>query len=150
MANINATIEVDRPVRTVYNQWTQFEQFPRFMEGIEEVKQRSDDTLSFTAEIAGVERRWDARIVEQEPDRVIAWTSIGGVRNNGRVTFEELGPDSTKVNLELDVDPEGFVEKAGDSLGLIEGRAKGDLERFRDFIEERPRETGAWRGEIHD
>ncbi|MEX2623120.1 MAG: SRPBCC family protein [Acidimicrobiia bacterium] len=150
MTNITATIDVDRPVRTVYNQWTQFEEFPEFMEGVEQVRQLDDATLAWTAQIAGVERSWRARIVEQEPDQVVAWTSIGGVANNGRVSFESLGPDATRVQLSLDVEPEGVVESVGAGLGLIERRAKGDLERFREFIESRPVETGAWRGEIED
>jgi uncharacterized membrane protein len=148
MSDVRATVDVDRPVRTVYNQWTQFEEFPRFMEGVEEVRQLDDDTLQWRAEIAGVEREWKAKIVEQVPDQVIAWSSTDGVANAGRVTFEPLGPTATRVELAMDLEPEGLVETAGDALGIIERRVKGDLERFSEFIEERSSETGAWRGEI--
>ncbi|HSL25942.1 MAG TPA: SRPBCC family protein [Acidimicrobiia bacterium] len=150
MASIDATIEVQQPLRTVYNQWTQFEEFPRFMEGVEEVVQLDEATLQWQARIAGVKRAWKARIVEQEPDRVVSWASIEGTRHDGRVTFEPLGPDTTRVHLALDLDPQDLVEKAGEVSGLIEMRAQDDLERFREFMEARPIETGAWRGEIHD
>ena len=149
MADVKATVDVNQPVRTVYNQWTQFEEFPRFMEGVESVVQEDDATLLWRAQIAGVERTWRSRITEQEPDRSIAWMSTEGTRNNGRVTFEALDPTTTRVNLALDVEPDDFVEKAGEALGVIDRRAQGDLDRFREFIEARSSETGAWRGEIH-
>jgi uncharacterized membrane protein len=150
MSELSATVDVDRPVRTVYNQWTQFEEFPRFMEGVEEVRQLDDDTLHWRAEIAGVEREWKAKIVKQVPDQVIAWSSTEGAANAGRVTFEPLGPSATRVELAMELEPEGFAETAGDVLGIIERRVQGDLERFSEFIEERLSETGAWRGEIPD
>jgi uncharacterized membrane protein len=149
MADIRGTIEVERPVETVYNQWTQFEEFPRFMEGIEEVRQLDDSTLLWRARIAGVQRTWKAKIVEQEPDQVVAWTSLEGVQNSGRVAFEPIGPASTRVELALDLEPTDLAERAGEVFGIISQRAQGDLERFRDFIEGRAHETGAWRGEIH-
>ena len=148
MADIKATVDVNQSVSTVYNQWTQFEEFPRFMEGVEEVTQEDDTTLLWRAQIAGVERTWRARITEQDPDRGIAWQSTEGTRNNGRVTFEALGPSMTRVYLTLDLEPKDFVEKAGEALGFIDRRAQADLDRFRDFIESRSTETGAWRGEV--
>lgn len=150
MTDVQATVDVNQPVRTVYNQWTQFEEFPRFMEGVESVVQEDDATLVWRAQIAGIERTWRSRITEQEPDHSIAWMSTEGTRNNGRVTFESLGPEMTRVNLALDIDPDDMIEKAGDALGIIDRRAQGDLDRFREFIEARSTETGAWRGEIRD
>lgn len=150
MADVKATVDVDQPVSTVYNQWTQFEEFPRFMDGVESVVQEDDTTLVWRARIAGIERTWRSRITEQEPDRSIAWMSTEGTRNNGRVTFEPLGATMTRVHLALDIEPDDLVEKAGDALGLIDRRAQGDLDRFRDFIEARSTETGAWRGEVRD
>jgi uncharacterized membrane protein len=150
VTDVSATIEIDQPVRSVYNQWTQFEEFPRFMDGVEEVKQLDDTTLAWRARIAGVERSWKARIVEQQPDSSIAWTSIDGIGNNGRVTFDPLGPDKTRIDLYIDVHPEGLIETAGVELGIVQKRAREDLERFRDFMEGRPVETGGWRGEIRD
>jgi uncharacterized membrane protein len=148
MGDVNATVDVDQPLTTVYNQWTQFEEFPRFMQGVEEVVQEDDTTLRWRAQIAGVERTWRAKITEQDPDRGIAWQSTEGTRNNGRVTFKSLGPNTTRVFLVLDLEPKDFVEKAGEALGFIDRRAQGDLDRFREFIESRSNETGAWRGEI--
>jgi uncharacterized membrane protein len=150
MSRITKAIEVDVPVSTAYNQWTQFEDFPRFMEGIEHVRQLDDKTLEWTAEVAGVERSWRAEIVDQSPDRRIAWTSTSGARNNGVVTFEPLGDNRTRITLELDVEPEGLVENVGDALGILDRRIEGDLQRFKEFIEARGQETGAWRGEVKE
>ena len=148
MSNIEQSIEVGVPVRTAYNQWTQFEEFPRFMEGINEVKQLDDSTLHWKAEIAGQEREWDAKITEQTPDQRIAWTDIGGATNAGVVTFHKIDDSTTKVMLQIDFEPDGPLEKVGDVLGFVQGRAKGDLGRFKEFIESRGSETGAWRGEV--
>ena len=148
MSQIEQSVEVKVPVRTAYNQWTQFEDFPRFMEGVKEVKQLDDVTLHWRAEIAGQEREWDAKISEQTPDQRIAWHDIGGATNAGVVTFHRIDDNTTKVMLQLEYDPEGFVETAGDALGVVEARVKGDLERFKEFIESRRQETGAWRGEV--
>jgi uncharacterized membrane protein len=148
MSTIEQSVEVDVPVRTAYDQWTQFEEFPRFMEGVEEVRQVTDTRLHWKAEIAGVEREWDAEITEQTPDHRIAWRSTDGSENGGVVTFHKLADSRTKVMLQLDFEPEGFVEKAGDMLGVVRMRTKGDLERFKDFIEARGTSTGAWRGEV--
>ena len=148
MSQIIETVDVDVPVRTAYNQWTQFESFPMFMEGVEKVEQLDDTTLRWTAEIAGQKRTWKARITEQAPDQRIAWTSIEGAKNAGVVTFHRLDDSKTRVTLQLDVDPEGPVENIGDALGFVQRRAKGDMERFKEFIEGRGSETGAWRGTV--
>jgi uncharacterized membrane protein len=148
MAHVEESIEVNVPVHTAYNQWTQFEDFPRFMEGVKEVKQLDDKRLMWHAEIAGKDERWNAEITEQEPDRIIAWQSTSGAPNGGRVTFQPLGNDRTKVSLRLEYEPRGAVEKAGDALGIVDRQVKSDLDRFKKFIESRGSETGAWRGEI--
>ena len=119
-----------------------------FMEGVEKVEQLDDTTLRWTANIAGQERTWKARITEQNPDERIAWTSIDGARNAGVVTFHRLDDEMTRVTLQMDVDPEGPVDNIGDALGLLERRVKGDLKRFKEFIEGRGVETGAWRGSV--
>ena len=148
MSTIEQSVEVEVPVRTAYDQWTQFEEFPNFMEGVEEVKQLDDVTLHWKASVAGQTREWDAKITEQVPDQRIAWTNIDGASNAGVVTFHRLDDNRSKVMLQLEFEPEGLVEKAGDALGVVKARTKGDLERFKAFIESRGRETGAWRGEV--
>ena len=149
MSTIEQSVEVDVPVRTAYNQWTQFEEFPRFMDGIEQVQQLTDTRLHWKAKIAGAEREWDAEITEQVPDQRIAWKTMAGAQNDGVVTFHRLGDMRTKIMLQLEFDPDGFVEKAGDALGVVKARTHGDLARFKDFIEARGTESGAWRGEVH-
>ena len=148
MSRIVESIDVDDPVRIAYDQWTQFEEFPRFMEGVKQVRQLDDTTLEWTAEIKGVERSWRAEITEQEPDQVIGWRSTSGARNDGQVTFEPLGEKRTRVTLQLDVEPEDPVEKAGDALGFVERQVEADLRRFKEFIESRATPTGGWRGEV--
>ncbi len=148
MAHIEKSIEVNVPVQTAYNQWTQFESFPKFMEGVKEVKQLDDKHLRWTANIAGKEEQWKAEITHQVPDQRIAWRSTTGAENGGAVSFQSLGADKTQVTLRLDYDPEGIVETAGDKLGFVSRRVEGDLKRFKEFIEERGQSTGAWRGEI--
>ena len=148
MSKIVETIEVDVPVRVAYDQWTQFEEFPRFMEGVERVEQLDDTTLRWTAEVAGKPKTWTAEITEQTPDQRIAWTSTEGARNAGVVTFHRLDDRKTRVGLQLDVEPEGPVESVGDALGFVQRQAKGDLERFKEFVESRGVATGAWRGEV--
>jgi uncharacterized membrane protein len=148
MSSIVKTIDVDVPVRTAYNQWTQFESFPKFMEGVKSVRQLDDTTLEWTAEIAGKDEHWKARITEQQPDQRVAWTAIDGARNAGVVTFHRLDDNRSRVTLQLDVEPEGAIEKVGDALGVVDRRVKGDLDRFKDFIEHRGTESGAWRGEV--
>jgi uncharacterized membrane protein len=147
MAEITESIDVHVPVRTAYNQWTQFESFPRFMEGVKSVRQLDDTTLEWVADVGGKEKTWTARITEQEPDQRIAWTAVNGAHNAGVVTFHRLGEGETRVTLQLDVDPEGPVENVGTALGVPQRRIKGDMERFKEFIESRGTETGAWRGE---
>jgi uncharacterized membrane protein len=148
MSRIIDQIEVGVPVRVAYDQWTQFESFPQFMEGIDRVVQLDDRALEWTATIAGKTKHWRAEILEQQPDQVVAWRSTEGAQNDGQVRFEPLGPDRVRIILELDVEPEGLVEKAGDALGVVERRVNGDLERFRDFVEGRGQATGAWRGRV--
>jgi uncharacterized membrane protein len=148
MANVEKSIDVNVPVRTAYNQWTQFEDFPRFMEGVQQVKQLDEKHLHWVAEIAGKREEWDAEITEQIPDERVAWTNTSGARNAGVVTFHYLEPSKTRVMLQLDYEPEGVVENVGTALGFVDRRVKGDLERFKEFIESRGHETGAWRGEI--
>jgi uncharacterized membrane protein len=149
MSRVEHTIDVDVPVRTAYDQWTQFESFPRFMEGIERVTQIDDTTLEWHATVGGQDKAWTARIVEQTPDQRIAWRSTSGAQNAGIVSFTPIGPESTRVTLDLEADPEGPLESIGDALGVLERRVKGDLERFKEFIEGRGVPTGAWRGEVH-
>ncbi|HEY7874596.1 MAG TPA: SRPBCC family protein [Actinomycetota bacterium] len=148
MSSIEQSIEVNVPVSTAYNQWTQFEEFPQFMEGVEQIQQLDDSSLKWVAEIAGQRREWDAKITEQTPDQRIAWTNIDGPTNAGVVTFHRIDDNKSKVMLQMEYEPEGAVEKAGDVLGIVKGRIKGDLERFKEFIESRGSETGAWRGEV--
>jgi uncharacterized membrane protein len=148
MSQILETIDVDVPVRTAYDQWTQFEEFPRFMEGVEKVEQMTDTTLEWTAEIGGVRKCWKAEITEQTPDQRIAWNAVDGAENAGVVTFHRLDDRKTRVTLQLDVEPDGVVESAGDALGFVQRRAAGDLERFKEFIEGRGVATGAWRGTV--
>jgi uncharacterized membrane protein len=143
------SIDVDVPVRTAYNQWTQFESFPHFMEGVKEVRQINDTTLHWIAEVGGKQKEWDAKITEQTPDERVAWRSIDGAPNAGVVTFHRLGANQTRVTLQMDYDPEGFVESVGDKLGLMGRRIEGDLKKFKEFIESRGVETGAWRGEVN-
>ena len=148
MSTIEESIEIERPVRTVYNQWTQFEEFPSFMEGVESVTQLDDTHLHWIAEIGGVRREWDAVVTEQHPDERVAWRSTSGTSNAGVVTFHKLAEDRTKVMLQLDVDPEGTLERVGDALGIIRRHASGDLERFKKLIETRGQESGSWRGDV--
>jgi uncharacterized membrane protein len=148
MSTIEQSIDVSVPVRTAYNQWTQFEEFPSFMEGVEEVKQITDTRLRWRAEIAGQEREWEAEIDEQRPDERIAWHAIDGSTNAGVVTFHRIDDGETRVMLQLEFEPDDAMEKTGDVLGFVKRRAKGDMERFKKFIESRGAETGAWRGEV--
>jgi uncharacterized membrane protein len=148
MERIQKSIEVGSPLSTVYNQWTQFEEFPRFMEGVKEVRQLDDQRLHWVAEIAGKEKEWTAKITDQIPDHRIAWQSEAGEYTSGAVDFDSVSPDRTRVTLELAYDPKGFVEHAGDAVGIVSRRIEKDLDHFKDFIENRGRETGAWRGTI--
>ena len=148
MASVVESIDVNVPVSTAYNQWTQFEDFPHFMEGVKSVTQTDDTHLRWVAEVAGKEKEWDAEITEQHADERIAWNATSGAENAGVVTFHRVSDTSTRVTLQMDVDPEGMVENVGTALGFLERRVKGDLERFKEFIESRGSETGAWRGDV--
>ncbi len=145
---VDAEIEVGVPVTTAYNQWTQFEEFPRFMEGVDEVKQLDDTLLHWAATIAGRHAEWDAKIIEQDPDRRITWESVDGKRTRGTVTFAAAGPERSRVRLHMSYRPDGTAEKVGSAIGLDSRRIHADLARFRDLIEGREVATGAWRGEI--
>jgi hypothetical protein len=147
---VEKTIEVDVPVHTAYNQWTQFEDFPQFMGGVDAVKQVSDSLTHWVAQIAGVRREWDAAILEQVPDRKVAWAATTGATNAGAVYFQALGPSRTLVRLSLDHEPEGLVEKVGDVLNIVARQAQADLERFKQFIESRGTATGGWRGAVNE
>jgi uncharacterized membrane protein len=148
MARFEHAIDVNVPVRTAYDQWTQFEDFPEFMDGVEEVEQISDTELRWRAEIGGRTEEWTAEITEQEPDKRIAWTSTSGARNGGVVTFHHIDDDTTRVMLQIEYEPETIVENVGSALGVVQRRMKGDLERFKEFIEARGEPTGAWRGKV--
>jgi uncharacterized membrane protein len=143
------SIEVDVPVSTAYNQWTQFEEFPRFMGGVEQVVQKGADMVWFKVNVGGRTVEYDARIVEQTPDKKIVWRSVSGKKTGGMVEFENLGASKTRVTLDLMYEPEGALENIGDMLGFVSNRAKQDLANFKEFIESRQSESGAWRGEIH-
>ena len=148
MARIEESIDVNVPVSTAYNQWTQFEEFPKFMEGVESVRQIDDTHLRWVAEIGGKRHEWDAEITEQKPDRRIAWKAVDGHYNSGTVMFEPIDENSTRINVVLEHETEGIVESLGSALGADSRRVKGDLERFKELVEARGAETGAWRGEV--
>ena len=148
MSTVEKSIDVDVPVGTAYNQWTQFESFPQFMEGVDRIDQRSDTMTHWVTSIGGVKREFDAEITEQHPDQRVAWTSVDGPKQAGVVTFHRLDERKTRVMLQMDYDPEGLVENVGDKLGVVGRRAEGDLKNFKKFIESRGAETGAWRGDV--
>ena len=148
MSLIEKSIEVNVPASTAYNQWTQFEEFPRFMEGVEEVQQLDDTHLHWRANIGGVEREWDAEITEQIPDKRIAWHSTSGASNAGVVTFHRLTDNSSRIMLQMEYTPQTATESVGDFLGVMSQRVAGDLKRFKEFIEDHGTATGAWRGHV--
>jgi uncharacterized membrane protein len=150
LARIEESIVVDAPITSVYNQWTQFEEFPAFMDGIESVKQIDDTHLHWVAEIGGKREEWDAEIVEQTPDRKVAWRASDGHHNAGTVTFEQLGDNQTRINVVIEHETEGLTETLGSALGADSRRGKGDLERLKELLESRGVESGAWRGEVHE
>jgi uncharacterized membrane protein len=145
---IEQSIEVRAPIAQAYNQWTQFEDFPRFMEGVQEVRQLDDRRLHWVAEFGGERHEWDAEITEQKPEERVAWRNLDGKDNAGAVTFHKIHDGTTRLMVQMDWAPEGLKEKLGAALGADDRRVKGDLERFKKFIESRGRETGAWRGEV--
>jgi uncharacterized membrane protein len=149
MSTVKETVEVDVPIHTAYNQWTQFEEFPNFMEGVEEVRQLDDRHNHWTTKVAGVRREFDTEIVDQLPDERVTWrTTSGDTHQKGTVRFQRLDDTHTRVELVMDVEPSGAVEKAGDMLGAIDRQIKGDMKRFKQYIEKRGGESGAWRGRI--
>jgi uncharacterized membrane protein len=148
MAEVTETVDVAVPVTTAYNQWTQFEEFPRFMEGVESVRQLDETHLRWIAEIGGKRQEWEAEITEQNPDERVAWKASGGKGNAGVVTFHRLSDEKTRVTVQLDWEPEGVIENAGTALGLDDRQVSNDLGRFKELIESRGEETGAWRGEV--
>ena len=148
MSGVMESVDVGVPVRTAYDQWTQFEEFPRFMEGVAEVRQVSDTMTHWVIDVAGQQREFDARITEQHPDERVAWASTDGPHHSGVVTFHRIDDDRSRVTVQLEVDPQGAMETAADASGMLRRRVKGDLKRFKQFIEARGQETGAWRGEV--
>ena len=148
MPKIESSIDVDVPVRVAYDQWTQFEEFPRFMDAVESVTQLDDTHVHWVASIAGVRKEWDAEITQQEPDQRVAWTSTSGAKNAGAVDFHRLGDHATRVTLTMDVEPDGVLETVGNAVGVPEREVEGDLKRFKEFIEQRGVESGAWRGSV--
>ena len=148
MAKIEKSIDVNVPVREAYNQWTQFETFPQFMDGVESVRQQGDTNLHWVATIAGKRQEWDAEITEQTPDQRIAWTSTTGDRNAGAVDFHRIDDNKTRITLTMDIEPSGALEAVGTALGIPSGQVEGDLKRFKEFIERRGEATGGWRGEV--
>ena len=150
MERVEKTIEVDCPVRTVYNQWTQFEEFPKFMAGVKEVRQLDDTHLHWCAEVWGKDKEWDAEITEQEPDERISWRSVRGATNAGTVRFEPLGENRTRVRLVMSYEPEGVTGNVGDAIGAVRNQVEKSVKDFKQFIEARRSETGAWRGEVRD
>jgi uncharacterized membrane protein len=148
MSTTTASVDVNRPIDVVYNQWTQFESFPEFMEGVERIDQRDDTHLHWIIKVGGVTREFDATVTEQHPEERVAWKSDSGPDHAGVVTFHRLDDDTTRVTTQMDVDPEGFIENVADKLGILKARVNGDLERFKKFIESRSTETGGWRGDV--
>ena len=150
MGTVTEHIDVAVPIRTAYNQWTQFEEFPRFMEGVTEIRQTSETDTHWKTEIAGIKREFDATITEQLPDERVAWTTTGGIKQAGVITFHRLDESHTRVTAQMDFEPEGLAEQAGDKLGIVDHRVKGDMKRFKEYIESDRAglETGAWRGEV--
>jgi uncharacterized membrane protein len=149
MSRVEESVTVDVPVTTAYNQWTQFEEFPRFMSGVERVEQKSETLTHWVTSVDGSKREFDARITEQIPDERVAWTTVEGeVRQAGVVTFHRLDDAHTRVMLQMEHDPKGLTDTVGDKLGFVKRQARGDLERFKKYIESRGHESGAWRGQV--
>jgi uncharacterized membrane protein len=147
-SSVQESIEVNVPLSTAYNQWTQFEQFPNFMQSVHEIRQLDDRHLHWRADVAGKEKEWDVEITEQIPDKRIAWRSISGVANGGAVTFHKISDSTTRIMLQMDYQPEGPLETIGDAIGAVRMEARSNLQRFKEMLENRGRETGAWRGSV--
>lgn len=148
MSKIEASIDVEVPVRVSYDQWTQFEDFPKFMDAVESVKQLDDTHLHWVAKLAGIRKEWDAEITQQEPDQRVAWQSTSGAHNAGSVDFHRLDDHRTRITLTMDIEPEGVIENVGDAVGVPDRQVEGDLKRFKEFIEKRAVPSGAWRGKV--
>lgn len=148
MSTVTEAVDVAVPVRTAYNQWTQFEEFPKFMAGVQEIRQVTPMMTHWKVKVGGVEREFDARITEQHPDERVAWSSVGGPRHAGVVTFHRLDDTHTRVTVQMELEPEGVAETVGDTAGLVNRQVKGDVKRFKEFIESRGAETGGWRGDV--
>jgi uncharacterized membrane protein len=148
MTTIEQSVEVSVPVSTAYNQWTQFESFPEFMEGVDRIEQTGDTMTHWVTSIGGVTREFDAKITEQHPDERVAWRTVDEPHQAGVVTFHRLSEDTTKVMVQMDFEPDGLAEQAADKLGIVKYRVKGDLDRFKKFIESRGTESGGWRGDV--
>jgi uncharacterized membrane protein len=148
MSKVEETIELDVPVTMAYNQWTQFEEFPQFMEHVDEVRQLDDKNLHWKVTVVGETEEFDAEVTEQIPDTRIAWKSTSGRAHGGAVDFHPLPGDRSQIVLSMDAEPEGVMEKAADVTGLASRQVKGDLKRFKELIENRGTESGAWRGEV--
>jgi uncharacterized membrane protein len=148
VTTIEKTVDVRVPVTRAYNQWTQFESFPAFMAGVERVHQVNPTRTHWEVTVGGVHREFDAEITEQHPDERIAWKSIDGQEQSGVVTFHRIDDQTTRVSLQMEYEPETLTEKAGAALGAVSHRIQGDLDRFKEFIERRGQETGAWRGDV--
>ena len=142
-------IEVNVPDNVAYNQFTQFEDLPQFMNSVKEIRQLDDKRLHWKANVAGEDKEWDAEITEQIPDKRIAWRSIGGVRNGGVVTFHKISDNVTRITLQMDYQPEGVLEQIGDALGAVRMEARSNLSNLKELLEKRGSETGAWRGKIN-
>jgi uncharacterized membrane protein len=148
MGTVVESVDVAVPIRTAYNQWTQFEEFPNFMDGVEQVHQVTKELTHWVIEIGGAKREFDAKITEQHPDERVAWASLDGPKHAGVVTFHRLDENHTRVTAQLEVDAEGVAENVADKTGLLDRKVKGDMKRFKEFIESRGAETGAWRGDV--
>ncbi len=148
MSTVTESIDVDVPIKTVYDQWTQFESFPQFMEGVEEIRQIDDTHIHWVIKIAGVTREFDATITEQHPEERVAWRADDGPNHAGVVTFHRIDDNQTRVTAQMDIDPEGFVENVADKAGILDRRVKGDMKKFKEFIESRDSATGSWRGDV--
>lgn len=150
MGSTTHSIDVNAPLGAVYNQWTQFEEFPCFMEGVVEIRQQGPRTLFWRVNVGGKDKQWEAKVLEQVPDTRIVWESVDGTQNRGMIAFEPMDDERTRITLTMEYEPEGFLERAGDALGIPSSQVEGDLERFKDFIEKRELETGGWRGQIEN
>jgi len=149
VATVEKSIEVDVPIRTAYDQWTQFESFPQFMTGVERITQLDDRHTHWVTKVGGVEREFDAEITEQHPEERVAWRSTSGETTHaGVVTFHKISDATTRVMVQLDWEPEGVVEKVGAAVGVDDRQVTADVKRFKKFIESRGTETGAWRGDV--